>query len=326
MAAGGAGQDAMKPEFLKKALKYPRLCTVGTEFVVTTDKHDPTSCEIISALLQDEMPNAYEFVVRKTIVVPPGTATNQAYDIASPMLPEKVVSHHTHRRFSGMHLNLGLRQLAPLLGVIGMCAVGSVAHAELFTNSTPITIGDDSVADPYPSTITVSGITSPIAKISVTLNGFSHTFPDDVGVMLVGPTGAGQIVFRGATDIEVVDLDLTFEDGGADWPDLGETLESGTYQPFSWWTNSVFPAPAPTIAGVNPTTNGEKSFGVFNGTDANGTWSLYVADFAEGDEGSISGGWSLNISPVPGPSSVAVLAMGLAGLPALRFARRRKKS
>jgi alkyl hydroperoxide reductase subunit AhpF len=77
---------------------------------------------------------------------------------------------------------------------MGICLLGNVAHAQSFTNSTPIQIFDESVADPYPSTITVSGISSPIDSISITLNGFSHTFPDDVAIMLVGPTGEGQIV------------------------------------------------------------------------------------------------------------------------------------
>src|SRR6185369_1596967 len=37
---------------------------------------------------------------------------------------------------------------------------------------------------------------------------------------------------------------------------------------------------------------------VFNGDSANGTWSLYVLDDGQGDQGSIAGGWSLTLTTV----------------------------
>ena len=59
-----------------------------------------------------------------------------------------------------------------------------------YTNSTPITINDNSTADPYSSDITVGGGVGAVDFISVELNGLSHTFPDDLDIILVGPTGA----------------------------------------------------------------------------------------------------------------------------------------
>jgi hypothetical protein len=50
-----------------------------------------------------------------------------------------------------------------------------------------------------------------------------------------------------------------------------------------------FPAPAP--AGPYAA-----ALSAFNGTDANGAWSLYVFDDGPGDVGSFAGGWSLTIS------------------------------
>lgn len=216
------------------------------------------------------------------------------------------------------------RPLAHLLCAAALCALGSMANAQSFTNSTPITINDNNAATPYPSTITVSGITAPIASISLTLNGFSHTFPDDVGVMLVGPTGAGQLIFNGGTFEDIVNANLTFADGGDEWPGSG-TVGSGTYQPFSYYGGDTFSAPAPLIDGVNPTTTGEKSLSVFNGTDANGVWSLYVEDFVGGDSGIISGGWTLHVAPVPGPSALLVFGTGLIGLVGSRRLSLRKK-
>ena len=45
------------------------------------------------------------------------------------------------------------------------------------------------IASPYPSTISVSGVTGSVTKVKVKLNNFTHTFWDDVGILLVGPLG-----------------------------------------------------------------------------------------------------------------------------------------
>src|SRR5207247_1947821 len=58
-----------------------------------------------------------------------------------------------------------------------------------FSNSLGIVIPDHGPAAPYPSTIPVSGLTGAVDKVTVTLNNFSHSFPDDVDIMLVSPTG-----------------------------------------------------------------------------------------------------------------------------------------
>jgi hypothetical protein len=49
---------------------------------------------------------------------------------------------------------------------------------------------------------------------------------------------------------------------------------------------------------------------VFNTVNPAGVWSLYVEDFAAGDSGLISGGWSLVVSS-PEPPSLLLLGIAL---------------
>jgi subtilisin-like proprotein convertase family protein len=60
---------------------------------------------------------------------------------------------------------------------------------------------------------------------------------------------------------------------------------------------------------------------VFNGLDANGGWTLFLADMSSGGNNLLSS-WQLIITPVPEPSSIAVLALGL-GLVCAKSRRRK---
>jgi subtilisin-like proprotein convertase family protein len=175
---------------------------------------------------------------------------------------------------------------------------------QTFSNSTPITIPDTpapapELAVPYPSSIVVSGLSGPVSKVTVTLKNFSHTFPDDVDVLLVGPAGQKLILMSDAGGApNQVNSIFTFDDAAAaampnTFPgaNTDNRTDSGTYKPSNYdAVADNFPAPAP--AGPHPDTQ----LSVFNGTNPNGTWSLYVVDDAVGDAGSISGGWDLTIT------------------------------
>ena len=60
---------------------------------------------------------------------------------------------------------------------------------ESFTNSGAISIPNSGPATPYPSTITVTGATGLVGKVTVALKGLTHSFPDDLEILLVGPDG-----------------------------------------------------------------------------------------------------------------------------------------
>lgn len=203
---------------------------------------------------------------------------------------------------------MNLRPLKALaaLGLLVAC-VGAQAQTT-FSNNTPIEILDAAPANPYPSTISVTGMSGSVQDLSVTITGLSHTFPGDLDFLLVGPGGQSFIFCSdrmGATD--VVNETYVFSDAGSA-PIPLTFAASGTYQPANSGADDPFVAPAPAGPYGNPTPAGTATFAsVFNGTAANGTWSLYVVDDAGLDVGSISGGWSLTVTAGGDPASVTTL-------------------
>jgi len=126
----------------------------------------------------------------------------------------------------------------------------------------------------------------------VTLNGLSHTFPDDVDVLLVSPSGQKVVIMSdagGGTD--VTGVTLTLDDAAATALPDGTVLTTGTFRPANYAPAETFPAPAPA-----PPYAATAALSNFNGTNPNGTWSLYVFDQFAGDVGSFAGGWSLTLT------------------------------
>lgn len=156
-------------------------------------------------------------------------------------------------------------------------------------SSAPISIPDSGPATPYPSTIQVSGLTSAVFRVRVTLTNLAHTYPDDLDALLVGPGGQSVLLLSdvgGETAVTGVNLTLD-ADTTLRLPDVGP-LTSGRYQPTDFELPDPFPAPAP--AGPYGT-----NLMVFRDTNPNGTWSLYLLDDARKDAGSL-GGWGLTFA------------------------------
>ena len=158
-----------------------------------------------------------------------------------------------------------------------------------FSNPAAITIPEGGPASPYPSTINVTNIPIQLAKITVTLGNLSHAFPADIDVMLVGPQGQTAIIMSDAGGFMPANgVTLTIDD---DAPGLIPTpLASGTFKPTNLQLGDTFPAPAPT-----PSANSNLS--IFNGTNPNGEWRLYVVDDVSLDGGEITFGWKITITP-----------------------------
>lgn len=119
-----------------------------------------------------------------------------------------------------------------------------------FSNSSQITINTVGVipspASPYPSNIPVKGVFGEITSLTVSLSGLSHSYPDDIDVLLVGPQGQTAILMSDAGGLPAVsNLNLTFDDTAANsLPDFSQ-LTSGTYKPTNYGSGDSWPSPAP---------------------------------------------------------------------------------
>jgi subtilisin-like proprotein convertase family protein len=181
------------------------------------------------------------------------------------------------------------------VGLTGAAYLVPPPNLYSFTNAGTITINEalpdntPSAATPYPSSITVAGLSGTLSNVSVTLCGFSHTYPHDVAVLLVGPRGQKVVVMANSGGYGVSDVTYTFNDYAAtaltEYPS-GPT-PSGTYKPSDCGSGiATFPAGAP--AGPYQTV-----LAICNGASPNGVWSLYVQDDYYGDFGSIANGWAV---------------------------------
>lgn len=184
--------------------------------------------------------------------------------------------------------------------------VTSPNTVQTYSNSAPISIADRAgptsppgLGSLYPSTINVSGLLGTVTRVRVILNGLTHTYPDDLDLLLVGPNGQSALLMSDAGDSsDVNNENLTIDQSGRILLPDTSTLTSGVFRPSNYASLNIaesdgaetFPNPAP---GRNIY---ENSLGFFYGINPNGTWKLYVVDDEAGDVGAINGGWNLEIA------------------------------
>ena len=172
-----------------------------------------------------------------------------------------------------------------------------------FSNPTTIIIPDSGPGSPFGTSINVSGLTNPIGKVTVTLTNLNHTFSDDVSILLVGPSGSGSqkvLLLSHVGGVSgVTNANVTFDDAASQPLFQSSQIISGTYQPsvYGTWPTNVPAGPYGS------------ALASYNGSLANGTWSLFVYDSSPGDAGIIIGGWSLGITTVQPVNQVADLAL-----------------
>ncbi len=200
------------------------------------------------------------------------------------------------------------RDLLRMASAVCLFLISGLVSAQTYSNATAITIPSSGPGSPYPSAITVSGGPTNIGVISVTLNGVTHTWPDDIDVLLVAPNGDNLILMSdcgGSAD--ATGQNFTFANTGASLSDAALNA-SGTYQPTNYGTGDVFAAPAVGPFSSPAPAGAATLSGQFGGDDSNGTWNLFVTDQFGGDVGSIAGGWSITLGAAAIPGCINPLA------------------
>ena len=112
-----------------------------------------------------------------------------------------------------------------------------------FTNTAAITIPDAATGTPYPSVIKVSGMGGH-EQYDPDLKNLSHTWGNDIDVLLVGPGGqAIRLMENAGTGSTANNANLTFSNNAtAVLPQTG-ALASGTYKPTAYAPATTYPSP-----------------------------------------------------------------------------------
>jgi len=201
-------------------------------------------------------------------------------------------------------------------------AVGRITTAldpPAFRDTNSITIPSVGTTNP-PPTVNVSGLQGTVTAVTARLTGISHTFPGDLNMLLQGPQGqtvmlasdVGSAVSSRQGDIggtkksyPADGITLNFSDAAPRQLSDTDPLVSGFYKP----TNIDDPneggppemdSPAPL---TDTTTPFSTSMSTFNGTNPNGTWTLWITDDHSVDQGKIYGGWGLDITTTGPPAT-----------------------
>jgi uncharacterized repeat protein (TIGR01451 family) len=188
---------------------------------------------------------------------------------------------------------LSLADNAYPLGTVSFTFANSIPLSLNFANTAGITIPDSGPGTPYPSEIAVSAANLVIGKVTATLQGFTHSFPHDVNILLAGPSGQQAVLMAHAGGpYSVTNLVLAFDDASTN--SLTEaSLVSATNH--SNHPTQILPLDSfPGLSGQPSNTN----LSVFNGGNPNGIWSLYVYDDTPGNDGDIANGWTLGLTLV----------------------------
>ena len=127
---------------------------------------------------------------------------------------------------------------------------------------------------------------------TVTLSNLTHSFPHDISVLLVSPSGSNVLLMShtGGGHAIANPINLTFDDTAAGSLPNYNPINAGTYKP------SAYEGPVSLPGNLAATTPYGSTLSALNGSLAHGAWQLYVFDDLNGDAGVIAGGWSLTLT------------------------------
>jgi len=179
----------------------------------------------------------------------------------------------------------------------------------------------------------VSGLVGLISDLTVSVN-ITNGFNGDLYAYLTGPNGGFAVLLNrtGVSSLSPVGFgnpgfNIVFTNAGGNdvhyYQNFNPTFNAGGQLTGVWAPDgrNIDPtSPPASIGATSPTA----LLNSFNGTDPNGIWVLFLADFSNGGL-SILKNWGLNITTtpsVPEPGTLALLSFGI-GLQMLLKQRRR---
>lgn len=179
---------------------------------------------------------------------------------------------------------------APTNFAVVSLVVGTVNA--VYSNSAPIVINDYSNATPYPSIISVSNMVGNVTQATVTFTNLNHDSPRDIDSLLVSPSGQKTyLMAKCGSQFTIHNVTLTFSNGASSLLPQNSQIVSGSYLPTS------YAAAAPPFPGaLTPPPPYATNLSVFNGSNPNGNWALYIIDDTPLYAGIISNGWSINFN------------------------------
>ena len=175
----------------------------------------------------------------------------------------------------------------------------------------------------------LGGMAGNISSVTVSLD-LSGGFNGDYYAYLRGPNGELAVLLN-RVGVSNSASQFGYGDGGMDVEFLDAAADSIQY--YQNYTNpaggTLFGAWQPEGVTVDPLTNDPTAFfgapqsatlALFDQSDPNGEWTLFLADVAGGNQGTVVS-WGLNITTVPEPGTLALAGFGVV---VIAWRRRRK--
>jgi subtilisin-like proprotein convertase family protein len=171
---------------------------------------------------------------------------------------------------------------------------GNAISQAVVTGGGALTIPVIGNASPYPSNLTVSGVTGATGKVVLFLNGVTHSYPSDLDIFLMAPDGSfSRVMSDAGGSAALVGIDLRLADDAPTPLPSGNFVGGGSYRPANYGGNEAAP----------PGNNGlDVSLSALGSNGVNGMWKLFVTDDGNGDSGSIAS-WSLAFEIYEGPAT-----------------------
>lgn len=178
-----------------------------------------------------------------------------------------------------------------LAGIFSMAATGT----STFTNADAIQF-NSTIADTYPTTLTVAALVGAVLKVTFTLTGVALGDQRICRLLLVSPTGRAVLLMAGAGTFNVISapFDMVLDDEAAQFLPEGVEIVAGTYKPKAYDYAGPAPGPAPGIPYA-------LTLSEFIGDSPNGVWLLYPHRNPSSNGASVAGGWKITITTTTDP-------------------------